>query len=1080
MVKFSIDFQFPGAFSAWHLVSAHSKRLCTDLQWDPHGELLVALNDLNSQVVLWDINNRKVPSGFDVGWKGGLSRCRWSPSGDQLAIVNNKGNLLLFNRKLGKKIPIMGKHTRAIVDLMWANEETLICAAEDQQASISNSSGDTVAMIPVPGIPSQLQVHRLQWTKNDVNSEETAVSVVINQTMLYVLDIKKEKPPIELNLPTKYGNLVAYCWAKPDVVVTLFSTGVLLSLSITSQEQDSIQLREYRNIGSYMDLCQLSGKIATCGDGSVKIHEIAELKDLVCVMNFDQHRDQLDRLRWSDDGQFLTVSTKTGDIYTLLGQLPHLADAHGKSLAVLSSLREVKVADFSDAATLISKQTLVDFPAEFTSLKLEVEPTLLSLGSENVAVAAHHQAWAYSVNSQNLLLQRDFMGAIKALGVNTSYLAALVDGRVFLSALDGISVDVTVPDTDHKPNIQCFSLTNEFLITGSQKGYIHYYIPGQTNAAVDYHHDCGIMKLYANQKGNRVAFIDQQRRAFLLFPLQNVCLLLRTVAPPTKILWNADTVTGRETLAVCSEGAITVFACQPDGIHGPEVIEIVSQEFFTSSQSMALTFIKDVALFYTANSRISAVPLAPTTSNNISFDAMKKLYLTGDSIALKNLMAKCSDSKILDQFGKFLIQSLDINAASLVYRQLCNNLMLLAIDDIKNEDDKNLFFGKVSVILGEINQAQDFFLNSSQPIHALRLRTDLLQWEQALSLAKRLAPKEIPLISLQYAQYLESNGKATEALEMFKQSLVSLQEIQNSDQKSYTEGKAREMQMAAQAGYTRCTFRLGDIARGMKLLQTNQEQKVFAECASILETIKQYSEAAFLYEKAKQFEKAAELYIRTKNYTKVGALLPYFKTSRILVQYAKAKENEGNYEEAAKGYEKAEDFDNLCRVYIQHLHKIDEAVALARRTKSRESAKIIAKFFQSVKDYRAVVEFCLMADMKEDAFMLAKANDVVEYYAELIQENASLDELKSIALYFDQHDQFFQAGKYFALSGDVEKALQMYTRLPTDSHALEAAVSLAAKTRSDNVISALVSYLIGEFDGHPKVRSLSTYNGSNM
>jgi hypothetical protein len=50
---------------------------------------------------------------------------------------------------------------------------------------------------------------------------------------------------------------------------------------------------------------------------------------------------------------------------------------------------------------------------------------------------------------------------------------------------------------------------------------------------------------------------------------------------------------------------------------------------------------------------------------------------------------------------------------------------------------------------------QDWYLKSSQPVAALHMRRDLLQWDQALQLAGKLAPEQIPYISCEYAQQLE-------------------------------------------------------------------------------------------------------------------------------------------------------------------------------------------------------------------------------------------------------------------------------------------------------------------------------------
>jgi len=41
------------------------------------------------------------------------------------------------------------------------------------------------------------------------------------------------------------------------------------------------------------------------------------------------------------------------------------------------------------------------------------------------------------------------------------------------------------------------------------------------------------------------------------------------------------------------------------------------------------------------------------------------------------------------------------------------------------------------------------------PIQALEMRQDLLQWDAALELAKTLAPERMPYISCKYGQQLE-------------------------------------------------------------------------------------------------------------------------------------------------------------------------------------------------------------------------------------------------------------------------------------------------------------------------------------
>ena len=64
-------------------------------------------------------------------------------------------------------------------------------------------------------------------------------------------------------------------------------------------------------------------KAASCGDNTVKIHELHDLKDTANVITLDDERG-LDQMEWSEDGQLLAVSTTKG---TLLNSLKNV-DGH--------------------------------------------------------------------------------------------------------------------------------------------------------------------------------------------------------------------------------------------------------------------------------------------------------------------------------------------------------------------------------------------------------------------------------------------------------------------------------------------------------------------------------------------------------------------------------------------------------------------------------------------------------------------------------------------------------------------------------------------------------------------------------
>lgn len=90
-----------------------------------------------------------------------------------------------------------------------------------------------------------------------------------------------------------------------------------------------------------------------------------------------------------------------------------------------------------------------------------------------------------------------------------------------------------------------------------------------------------------------------------------------------------------------------------------------------------------------------------------------------------------------------------------VYEELEDVAAAWSLQDLLHVDDHRLLSGYAAMHLGEFERAQTWFLNSSNPAAALEMRCDLLQWDQGLQLAKRMAPELVGYISKEYAQQLE-------------------------------------------------------------------------------------------------------------------------------------------------------------------------------------------------------------------------------------------------------------------------------------------------------------------------------------
>ena len=139
----------------------------------------------------------------------------------------------------------------------------------------------------------------------------------------------------------------------------------------------------------------------------------------------------------------------------------------------------------------------------------------------------------------------------------------------------------------------------------------------------------------------------------------------------------------------------------------------------------------------------------------------------------------------------------------------------------------------------------------------------------------------------EYAQQLEFTGHYNEALNHYEKGLTIAKKSEDDDDSHY---------MSCKMGVARMALRCGDLRRGLdvcKELKSNRSLQ--RDCAEILEQMKQNTEAASLYESAGSHDKAAYLYIKLKNWTKIGQLLPHISSPKIQLQYAKAKEAEGQY-----------------------------------------------------------------------------------------------------------------------------------------------------------------------------------------
>ncbi|CAH8523624.1 unnamed protein product [Heterobilharzia americana] len=407
------------------------------------------------------------------------------------------------------------------------------------------------------------------------------------------------------------------------------------------------------------------------------------------------------------------------------------------------------------------------------------------------------------------------------------------------------------------------------------------------------------------------------------------------------------------------------------------------------------------------------------------------------------------------QLGMSCLRVMKFDMAIRCFRSSKDPGLVLAVQRIQKIEDRFLLAGYIAMILKEFDDAQELFLASTEPIAALEMRRDLLHWEDALQLARKLALKKSHLSIVN--MLLKWNVPET------TDEYVSLRNSEQRDFQSKDHGEGEDEWSKhvslCNAGIARNTIRLGDFKRGIELSVKSGNSSLQRECADILEQHKQWQESANLYEVAGCYESAVIVNLKCKNYKKAGDLLNHVTNAPWLhLQYAKAREADGAYKEAITAYETANDLDSVVRLQLEKLNNPEEAIRILHKTHSIESAKMIAQYFIQVGDQGKAIQFLVIKHKK------------MELYAEVIGSDASISEYQSIACYFENEKNWYLAGKYYLLAKQYEKAIRHLLHVPytENSPALDLALEAVGQAGDSRLTHLVIVYLMGETDGVAK------------
>ncbi|KAL5510222.1 hypothetical protein EMCRGX_G005732 [Ephydatia muelleri] len=550
---------------------------CTSMDWDKDGDLLAITHDKDGVLFLLSSSTFEVTQ-LDTGLKDTLSLCCWAKHSQLLAVGTSKGNLLLYNHRKGRKIPIAGKHTKKITCAAWSAENLLALGSVDRTFTISNAEGDTLRQTTLRAEPYNIA---FSCTKSEKQtSEETAVSIIIGHKTLFLYDMDNADNPVELAFQPHYGDIAAYTWYEDGFIMLGFSNGFLVVISTHKDEigQELFQSRNHKNYLGDVGLSSVLGQAATCGDHSIKVHELTDLKEVYHIIDVDEDKGELRKLQWTEDGQLLTVSTSKGHVLTFLVKLPMLGEANGTRLVYLSSLKEVTVVN-----------NVEEEPAVVHEIALE--PAFVALGPFHFAVGMNDRTWIY--DNEGRVSEQTYLGTISSLYLNGLYVAALTDGKIQMHMIDPSSngpekfddqdnmdshsqshESRTFPDEGRDDVISCMGMTNDFLIYATTTGILQYFFLEDWQYVDDFRHIVAITKLFPDNGGTQVVFIDEKSDGFLYNPVTNAVMEIPSFPPNViGVLWDNWPLDKHSIFAAYTDTNISTYVFYRDTIKaGPECV----------------------------------------------------------------------------------------------------------------------------------------------------------------------------------------------------------------------------------------------------------------------------------------------------------------------------------------------------------------------------------------------------------------------------------------------------------------------------------------------------------------------------
>ncbi|KAH7716252.1 hypothetical protein AAVH_16378 [Aphelenchoides avenae] len=1016
------------------------------LTWDKDGENLAVVNGKTDTIALYEMSTRNVDAmDLNMGTRATPTFAAWSPTAPVLVIGNNKGNIVIFNNRTSRKIPIMGKHQRAIITGAFGGDNLFALGSEDTSITVNNIDGDTVHTFSCSGEPEFLQFTRFRRVDDRPNDRsEDYISAVVGRKTLMIIKLSEPDTPINLQFQEKYGRIVSTNWFGNGSILVGFEHGFVVCLSAqkTSEvSQEIFSIQEFKSNLAQVTINMHTKKVFSVGDNQLKVRELEDLAELTDIVEVDSDDKGLSTVSACDDGSLAAVAGNSGSFCIYLTRLPVMGAAYRDRLAVLSSLTEITV--FYEGET-----------QPIASFNVKIEPSLITVGMRHIAVVLNNRAWFYEIrrNESILLFEFEYIATVVQMKMNREFVMAKLDQTAQLHKMETM-LNATDDNSKLFPEQKLHSnyerlidcdLMEKFFVYSSDSNHIRYFSLTDWTYVGDYKHNCEIRSVFGELDGIRLCFLDERFDAYIYSPVDDSLTKVPDVGSSlhyVSCLWETFTI-DRDTFVIHDGTSLFAFVISKN-TKGDFVLNHIST-MRVPFGNYPLILSKGITYCHTHNGRVNTM-LLKSHKTESNFEGKSHLEeMLQHSVTLKRwrhawrLCDYAKDDNFWKIFSKAALTDMNVDLAIRIFRHIGDVGMVWALEEMQYVEEQNVLGGHMAALLGNFDQADELFSQSSQPTNALDMRRDVLHWDRALKLARETSPKDLPHISKEYAMQLEFVGQYDEALKYYEDAIL--------DNKDESEEVA-EHNWVCQSGIARMALRLGDIRR------------VF---------FWQFDEAGRVYEAGLFYDRAAAAFLKSKNWVKLSQVEKHVRSPKILTQYGKMLAHDKKYEQAYQAFERAKDYDNMIRMLLKHLNRVDEAVKIAQESRSVEGANLVARYFADIGNQESAVEFLVLSQCFKEAFDLALKTDNMNVYANAIEDAAGPAQYAELADYYNSRNNHLMTGKFFGLAEQYKLALEHLMKTGDNDEAIEYGIEFATKSKDKDLIQKLIDFLVGETDSIPK------------